>query len=239
MRGLVSALLGAVMVCTAVPSWAELVPMVRRASLLGEASPLIDRATGPAQQGASLFAGTSASGLFARTLRQSVPRVLNTGRLSAVEELRTLIARAEAGAKGYDAVQYGAWIKPPAPPTQLTIGDVYTWIDATPGMPHAIGRYQFIPPTLRRLVTALDLSEQTRFTPAVQDALADLLLREAGIERFVAGELSRHGFMNNLAKIWAGLPNDTGKSHYDGYAGNKATMTWARFDAEMVRIFPG
>jgi hypothetical protein len=45
--------------------------------------------------------------------------------------------------------------------------------------------------------------------------------------------------MNNLAKIWAGLPNSTGKSHYHGYAGNQATMTWARFDAEMAMIFPG
>ena len=77
------------------------------------------------------------------------------------------------------------------------------------------------------------------FTQAVQDALADVLLKEAGIKRFTAGALPRHAFMNNLAKIWAGLPNDTGKSHYHGYAGNKATMTWASFDAQMARIFPG
>jgi len=44
--------------------------------------------------------------------------------------------------------------------------------------------------------------------------------------------------MNNLAKIWAGLPNSTGKSYYHGHAGNRATMTWARFRAEMEKIFP-
>jgi hypothetical protein len=44
--------------------------------------------------------------------------------------------------------------------------------------------------------------------------------------------------MNNMAKIWAGLPTSNGKSHYDGYAGNKAMVTWARFDAVMARISP-
>ncbi|WP_299689110.1 hypothetical protein [uncultured Tateyamaria sp.] len=225
------------MTVTAVPTWAEIVPMMRRASLLTEAAPLFDRATPAAAGQASLFVGTTATSLFGKALSDpSLPR--GTGG-TALQQLRSLIAKAEAGAKGYDAVQYGAWVLPGAPPTQMTLGDIYAWIDATPGMPHAIGRYQFIPPTLRRLANRLDLSESTVFTPRVQDALADVLLREAGLHRFLAGEMPRHGFMNNLAKIWAGLPNDTGKSHYHGYAGNKATMTWAAFDAQMAQIFPG
>ncbi|MEL7124615.1 MAG: hypothetical protein AAGK30_00215 [Pseudomonadota bacterium] len=240
MRGVFGGLIACAMVVSAVPVSAELLPMVRRASLLTEAAPLFDRATSGAQGRASLFAGTSSSGLFSRQVAPPIPQVLE-GSVSgtAVAQLRSLIAKAEAGAKGYDAVQYGAWILPDAPPTQMTLGDIYAWIDATPGMPHAIGRYQFIPPTLRRLADRLDLAEDTMFTPAVQDALADVLLKEAGIKRFTAGALPRHAFMNNLAKIWAGLPNDSGKSHYHGYAGNKATMTWASFDAQMARIFPG
>jgi hypothetical protein len=51
--------------------------------------------------------------------------------------------------------------------------------------------------------------------------------------------MNRHQYMNNLAQIWAGLPTSSGKSHYHGFAGNRATMTWARFDAEMAKIFPG
>ncbi|MEL6452578.1 MAG: hypothetical protein AAFQ19_15075, partial [Pseudomonadota bacterium] len=103
--------------------------------------------------------------------------------------------------------------------------------------PHAIGRYQFIPPTLRRLVRQAGIPPKTRFSPQVQDRLADILLAEAGLHAFLAGDMGRTGFMNNLAKIWAGLPNDTGRSHYHGYAGNKATMTWAHFDDHMARIF--
>ena len=69
--------------------------------------------------------------------------------------------------------------------------------------------------------------------------LADVLLVEAGYHAARSGDMSRTDFMNNLAKIWAGLPNSSGRSHYHGYAGNRASMTWARFDAEMARIFPG
>ncbi|WP_415919816.1 hypothetical protein [Tateyamaria sp. SN6-1] len=221
------------------PAWAEILPMERRASLLSQAAPLYVRAEPGAQASPSLFTGTSRASLFAPMAVPQHAPVLPGMTGGAVAQLRSLIAQAEAGAKGYDAVQYGAWVLPGGPPTTLTLGEIYDWIDATPGMPHAIGRYQFIPPTLRRLADALALPDSTVFSPAVQDALADLLLKEAGITRFTAGDLSRHGFMNNLAKIWAGLPNDTGKSHYHGYAGNKATMSWSRFDAEMARIFPG
>ncbi|MEX0365477.1 MAG: hypothetical protein AB3N22_05375 [Ruegeria sp.] len=158
-----------------------------------------------------------------------------TGRIA---RLRALIAQAEAGPKGYDAVQYGATISPPRAPTQLTIAEINKWIDDTPGQPHAIGRYQFIPPTLRRLVRQAGIDVDARFSPKVQDRLADILLSDAGLNPFLAGDMDRVTFMNNLAKIWAGLPNQTGKSHYHGYAGNKATMTWTHFDAQMTQIFP-
>ncbi|MEM6372935.1 MAG: hypothetical protein AAF727_09175 [Pseudomonadota bacterium] len=225
-------------------AWAEVVPMVSRGSVMTERAPLFVQTAVSAPASPSLFVGKSGTSLFAPAPRiakfpptafGSVP----TPGLGPVGQLRSLIARAEAGPKGYDAVQYGAHTLPDGPPTTLTIQEIYDWIDATPGMPHAIGRYQFIPPTLRRLVARLKIDPDTRFSPHVQDRLADLLLAEAGLHRFLAGELGRQAFMNNLAKIWAGLPNDTGKSHYHGYAGNKATMTWASFDSQMARIFPG
>lgn len=224
-------------------AFAEALPMANRASLLSDRSPLYVQTAVRAPNSPSLFAGKSGNSLF-RPMPVSirVPSALGPvpfQDLGPVGRLRALIAKAEAGAKGYDAVQYGADIKPDGPPTSLTIQQIYDWIDDTPGQPHAIGRYQFIPPTLRRLVRRLGVSPEARFSPQVQDQLANILLEEAGLHRFLAGDLSRQSFMNNLAKVWAGLPNDTGKSHYHGYAGNKATMTWAVFDAQMARIFPG
>ena len=87
----------------------------------------------------------------------------------------------------------------------MTLGEIYQWIDDTPGQPHAIGRYQFIPPTLRRVARERGFGPETQFTPGVQDALALVLLNDAGFARFQAGELDRRRFMHNLARIWAGL----------------------------------
>ncbi|SEV95127.1 hypothetical protein SAMN04488515_0374 [Cognatiyoonia koreensis] len=199
----------------------------------------------------SLFIGQTEGGMFAPFPVRAAAFPTPTDVLAAsrapvqtfggtpVARLRHLIAQAEAGRAGYDAVQHGASIRPGKRPTDMTIAEIDQWIKDTPGQPHAIGRYQFIPATLRRLVADLGVSPQTRFTPDVQDALADLLLVEAGFHRFQRGEIARADFMHNLAKIWAGLPLPNGESYYHGYAGNKATLTWTYFDGEMARIFDG
>lgn len=237
MRRIWSLLACVVLVMQAAFAWAEALPMVSRASLMTKAAPLANAEPATRRSGPSLFAGRSVTGLFAPPDPKELENVRNSPAEGRVARLRDLIAQAEAGRKGYDAVQYGARIKPVAAPTDLTMQQIYDWIDATPGQPHAIGRYQFIPPTLRRLVRQAGIDPRSRFTPQVQDRLADILLADAGLAPFLAGKMKRQTFMNNLAKIWAGLPNATGKSHYHGYAGNKATMTWAHFDAQMVRIF--
>lgn len=188
----------------------------------------------------SLFIGREGSSLFA--LPPKVERaIVDTGTAAMsgdpVTVIRQIIEQAESRRDGYDAVQHGARIKPNRAPTQMTVTEIYAWIDATPNQPHAIGRYQFIPATLRRVMRKIGASPQQRFSPQLQDELADVLLAEAGYHDIKAGRLSRRAFMNNLAKIWAGLPNETGRSHYAGYAGNKASMSWARFDAQMAEAF--
>ena len=214
-------------------------PFRDREALVAQAPPPGAEAT---PRAASLFVGDDAAGLFAPVTR----RTLDSGggsRFTAgatpADRLRHLIGQAESRHDGYDAVQHGATRRPPKRPTDMTIAEIDAWIRATPGQPHAIGRYQFIPATLRRLVALLDVDPGTRFTARLQDRLADVLLVEAGDHAARSGDMSRTDFMNNLAKIWAGLPNSSGRSHYHGYAGNRASMTWARFDAEMARIFPG
>lgn len=189
---------------------------------------------------ASLFLAAPNAGLFAdRPVRAG----RHTSRLKVrprqLDRLRQLIEHAESRRDGYDAVQYGARIKPTKSPTRMTLREVYAWIDATPGQPHAIGRYQFIPVTLRRLASHLGLSPDTPFSAAVQDRMADILLAEAGLNRFTKGEIARDELMLGLAKIWAGLPTANGRSYYHGHAGNKAHISWASFEQEMARIFPG
>lgn len=206
----------------------------------GTASPLLQLSAPdterPVEFGSSLFSDRAAGTFFA----PPAPRTLDhtSGLADRLAPLRDLIASAEAGPAGYDAVQYGARIKPTKRPSQMTLAEIFAWIDATPGQPHAIGRYQFIPKTLARLVTAKGADPNQVFTPTFQDHLANRLIAEAGIGQLHAGTLSRTDFMNNLAKIWAGLPTSSGKSHYHGFAGNRATLTWASFHTAMAAIFP-
>lgn len=225
------------------PLHARSQPLIRARAEIPDTAEAED-ARGRAQ---SLFIGRATGGLFAplapREGRPSGGRPEAYGAVLGADPqaamIRDLIAQAEAGRDGYDAVQHGATRRPSRPPTQMTLGDVFAWIEATPGQPHAIGRYQFIPSTLARLVDILGAGPEESFSPQMQDRLADILLHEAGLAAFRSGRMTRVEFMNNLAKIWAGLPNSSGRSHYHGYAGNAATMTWARFDSEMARIFQG
>ena len=199
----------------------------------GGAVPLLARAeTGARATSASLFIGRD-DGFFAPG-----PAPVPLAAAGEVALLLDLIARAEAGAAGHDAVQHGARIAPPRAPTAMTLGEIYDWIAETPGQPHAIGRYQFIPATLRRVAAARGYGPGTRFSPEVQDALALVLLEEAGLAAFRDGTLDRQAFMGRLARIWAGLPLPSGRSYYEGHAGNRATMSWPDFEAGMARIWP-
>ena len=192
------------------------------------------------KSGSSLFVGQAKGSYFApfpvrvRVLKQIAPLISG----SAVQRLRHIIGQAESPRAGYDAVQHGARIKPRKAPTQMTIGEIYDWIAATPGQPHAIGKYQFIPPTLQRVVAKVGAKRSDRFTPAMQDRLADVLLEDAGFSRFMAGQIHRRVFINNLAAIWAGLPTTDGRSKYHGYAGNRATSTLAYFQEQIAKIGP-
>ncbi|GAA6200163.1 hypothetical protein [Aquicoccus sp. SU-CL01552] len=152
-------------------------------------------------------------------------------------QLRDLIGHAEASRAGYDSVQHGARTPPSKRPTEMTVGEIFAWIAATPGQPHAIGRYQFIPKTLRSLVGRGKIGMDERFSRALQDHLADMLLADAGFDAFQSGQMSQEAFMYNLAGIWAGLPLPSGRSRYHGYAGNRATISWTTYQTEIALIY--
>ncbi|UWQ56033.1 hypothetical protein [Leisingera caerulea] len=156
---------------------------------------------------------------------------------SNVEQLFALIAFAEAPGGRYDAIHHGAKVKPGKKPSQMTLAEIYAWIDRTPGQPHAIGNFQIIPSTLLNLQKRLGLPDGTRFSRDTQNRMAALLISDAGYQKFAAGRMSRSKFMDNLARIWAGLPLVSGKSAYHGYAGNRATITRAFYSEQMERIF--
>jgi len=244
-RVLVTAILGALWIGSSGPAGAEVGSLFPRAT--GTATPLFEATggTGIVASGQTRRPFSTRKHSFLAPLPDRSEGIYQArmspreaGPLPATTaELLTLIALAEAGPAGYDAVQHGATVKPNFPPTHMTLGEIYAWIEETPRQPHAIGRYQFIPKTLRRVARIRGYGPDTFFSPDVQDSLALVLLEEAGLSEFRNGTLDKTKFMHNLARIWAGLPLPTGKSYYEGYAGNKATMSWPTFWRGMQRIF--
>ncbi|MEM6482629.1 MAG: hypothetical protein AAF922_18735 [Pseudomonadota bacterium] len=230
---------GLVWIILADPSLAELLPTPAPGAFFTDRQPMFAPRAGADTQAtrASLFVGEANGGLFAALPGRLDAPLRRTGTKAA--RLRDLIARAEAGRMGYDAVQYGARIKPPKRPTDMTLAEIFDWIEATPGQPHAIGRYQFIPPTLRHSARRLGIDHSARFSPDVQDRLADLLLGDAGFVKVQEGEITTEAFMLNLARIWAGLPTRTGRSYYHGYAGNKAVVSYADYSQTVRGILEG
>lgn len=108
----------------------------------------------------------------------------------------------------------------------------------------AIGNYQFIKPTLKRLLERGDISYNQVFTDELQETLADMLFDDAGVFDYVAGTSSKSvdEIIYNLSKIWAAIPmgpmgvnegigDNPDNSYYKGTGNNKALKTYEDFKA--------
>ncbi len=87
----------------------------------------------------------------------------------------------------------------------------------------AVGRYQFLSGTLEGLKKQLGLTGNEKFDEAMQDKLATQLMKNRGLDSYLAGKICPDAFMKNLSMEWASLPAAMdGHGYYDGYAGNRA-----------------
>lgn len=135
-----------------------------------------------------------------------------------------LVGRLEAP-QGYDQVYSGVTVQPPRPITSMSVAEVLAWQQnavRASSVSSAAGRYQIIRPTLQSLVEQGVVSPSARFDAATQDRLGRHLLRETG---YRAGDSSVET-ANRIARVWAALPDlSTGRSAYEGVAGNHALIT--------------
>lgn len=100
----------------------------------------------------------------------------------------------------------------------------------------ACGRYQFLRKTLQATISQMGLDGDELWSPALQDRMAVHLMNGRGLEIYLAGNMSRDAFCNNLAMEWASLPVvtrikgqkrmvDPGETYYAGDKLNKAFHT--------------
>lgn len=114
---------------------------------------------------------------------------------------------------------------------RLTIGEVQALQQR--GELFAVGRYQFIPETLRMAVAAAGFIPSDVFTPETQDWLAVALLlggKRPALRDYLQGEdVALEAAQLDLAKEWASIPKADGRGVYDGdSAGNRASGSVAK-----------
>lgn len=134
--------------------------------------------------------------------------------------------------------------RPKKPLVQMTIAEVLAWQDSIDARypSEAAGRYQIMEDTLRPLPVAAGLLPSDLFNEANQDALATVLLKRRGLDRYLAGGMSAEDFANNLAREWASLPLVTGphlgSSYYAGDGLNKSHVSVDAFLAAVRACKP-
>lgn len=104
----------------------------------------------------------------------------------------------------------------------------------------AVGRYQYIRKTLVDTAAQMGLDPATTvFDQKTQDAIATHTLRSIGLDKWLNEQMSDEQFLNNVAKIWAGIPTTSGISAHAGVGSNKAGTTAQNALAALQNIKTG
>jgi LysM repeat protein len=142
------------------------------------------------------------------------------------------------GSTEYDMVYgYGSALAPDKPVTEMTMKELETYqrklINATKGKvkgtkqgTSAVGKYQVIKTSLfgkngtaanpgkNSWADKLGLTEDTVYTPAIQEKIGFLALKEAGYNSYINGNRSQDSFQNRIANIWASVAKADGTDKY-------------------------
>jgi muramidase (phage lysozyme) len=180
----------------------------------------------------------------------SNPNVAPVGatRMDSATNLAEAIRAIDAGSKGYNAYNYGknrgSASKETYDLVHMTLGQVMDLQNQ--GILNAVGGYQIVPKTMRRVVQALNLSPDETFSPELQDKmyrhlstavrpiLADYLAGRSNDREAAALALSQEWAAFPVPKNvwrpaepgqWSSRQLYKGESYYEGVAGNHAQTT--------------
>lgn len=161
---------------------------------------------------------------------------------SAEDMIVSLIRRFEAGKKGYDSVWYGNRHPLPQKPSEMTVCEVRDWQLAARKVQKstAIGMYQIVGGTYRRVIEQMQLPCDLKFDAKTQDRIGLALLYGRGWAEFKAGTMKVEDFAYELAGEWAAFPapygEHKGMSRHRGIAGNKHLIALPEYLAYLHEI---
>ena len=104
---------------------------------------------------------------------------------------------------------------------------------------YAVGRYQFIPKTLRFAVAMSDVELTDKFNEETQDKLFATLLehKRPAIASYLRGQHNNLGWaLDELAREWASVEYRYGRGYYDHIGGNRAHISRAEAADTMVEV---
>lgn len=147
-----------------------------------------------------------------------------------IKPLADLIARGEGD---YNAVNRGYAGDTPGGIKRLTGSSfagftVIEVIEMQSRWLYAVGRYQFIPRTLRFAVRVSDVKMTDKFTEETQDKLfaALVLYKRPSIGAYIRGDHNLIGWaLDDLAREWASVEYRYGRGYYDHIGGNRASIS--------------
>lgn len=161
---------------------------------------------------------------------------------SAEDMIVGLIRRFEAGKKGYDSVWNGSRHPLPQKPSEMTVCQVRDWQLAARKVQKstAIGMYQIVGGTYRRVIEQMQLPCDLKFDAKTQDRIGLALLYGRGWAEFKAGTMNVEDFAYELAGEWAAFPapygEHKGMSRHRGVAGNKHLIALPEYLAYLQEI---
>lgn len=183
-------------------------------------------------------------GYLPLTPAQKVLNKIALGEGASLEKLQRQAGKG-IGTTEYDMVYaYGNILSPSKPITQMTIQEVFDYqkklIKATKGKvpgttkgTSAVGKYQFIKTSLfgangtpekpekNRWADKLKLTPDMIFTPALQEKIGRLALKETGYDNYLKGKKSQAATIDRIANIWASVEGNT---YNQGTATTKAEL---------------
>ena len=104
---------------------------------------------------------------------------------------------------------------------------------------YAVGRYQFIPTTLRFAVKMSSVDELDMFTPATQDKLmaALIMYKRPAVGAFLRGDHDLEGWaLDEMAREWASVEYRRGRGFYDHIGGNRAHILRSEMLATLRKV---
>lgn len=163
------------------------------------------------------------------------------GKPGAGGHLGQLIARGEGDYGTFNRGNAGDSARKKIDFSKMTIQQIMTLQALPSGNPNrlfAVGKYQVIPVTMRGAVAVLGINTSDTFDPAMQENVFRNYLiaaKRPSVKRYIIGQSNNLlGAQFALALEFASVADpNTGKSHYGGSGGNRASITSAETAAAL------